>query len=209
MVLQGGMFYLPVSLPGWAADPGTLLDHTVAPLGPEDAEQEPPVPADPVADDPAEQEQGEEGADVARAPRAMRKPSQQERDTHQLTHLPYQEWCGFCVQGKGRDGAHRRTRPREVGQPFLVELDYGFLRTDGEGDELSPILVAVVVETGHGFAAKVERKGNDPTAVKAVCKWLDEAGLAGQPVELQTDAEAPSRSWLEKWPRRVEPLQRL
>ena len=68
MVLQGGMFYLPVSLPGWAADPGTLLDHTVAPLGPEDAEQEPPVLADPVADDPAEQEQGEEGADVARAP---------------------------------------------------------------------------------------------------------------------------------------------
>jgi hypothetical protein len=198
MVVHGGMFYLPVSLPSSLNSLSTWSGPTVAPIGPEgdlagaDGEEgfeEPMVEGPEPAEEHLAVDQGEEAA-VARALPAAPVPSEEEKRTHRLTHLPYKAWCQACVAGKAKDNAHRRVKPREAGEPVLVELDYGFLRTEGVEDELSTVLVAIVPETGYGFAAKVGRKGNDPHAIKAICRWLDEAGLAGNPVELQTDAEA-------------------
>ena len=31
-----------------------------------------------------------------------RKPSQKEVDEHELTHLPYRNWCDICVKYKGK-----------------------------------------------------------------------------------------------------------
>ena len=37
-----------------------------------------------------------------------RKPTQKEIETHELTHLPYRNWCPACVKAKGKDLDHRR-----------------------------------------------------------------------------------------------------
>jgi len=36
-----------------------------------------------------------------------RLPTQREVDEHNLTHLPYRNWCPVCVKAKGKDLDHR------------------------------------------------------------------------------------------------------
>ena len=42
---------------------------------------------------------------VASSPK---EPTQQERDEHEATHLPYRSWCKHCVRGRGRSEAHKQ-----------------------------------------------------------------------------------------------------
>ena len=35
-------------------------------------------------------------------------PSDKDRETHELTHLPTQPWCSVCVRAKGVDERHLR-----------------------------------------------------------------------------------------------------
>ena len=38
-----------------------------------------------------------------------RRPSQEEVDEHELTHLPYRNWCPICVKAKGKELNHRKS----------------------------------------------------------------------------------------------------
>ena len=42
--------------------------------------------------------------------RAPRVPTQEERDAHEATHIPHEEWCEVCVAGRGRNKAHRKRK---------------------------------------------------------------------------------------------------
>ena len=56
-------------------------------------------------------EEGQDDEDTARRPitvRAPKNPTQKERDEHEATHLPHQDWCEFCVTGRGRKKPHRK-----------------------------------------------------------------------------------------------------
>jgi len=46
-----------------------------------------------------------------------RQPSEEERRTHNLTHLPYRNWCEHCVKGRGREADHKhlKSQPEEGG----------------------------------------------------------------------------------------------
>ena len=49
---------------------------------------------------------------TARKPKALTsplEPTQQERELHNLTHLPYRSWCEICVKAKGKE-----THPEET-----------------------------------------------------------------------------------------------
>ena len=50
-------------------------------------------------------------------------PSQKEVDEHDLSHLPYRNWCPFCVAGKGKLASHVQ-QSREDGLP---ENPFGLL----------------------------------------------------------------------------------
>ena len=39
-----------------------------------------------------------------------RQPSEEERRTHNLTHLPYRNWCEHCVKGRGREADHKQLK---------------------------------------------------------------------------------------------------
>ena len=45
----------------------------------------------------------------ARATAAPKQPTQQEVQEHNLTHMPYRNWCPICVQGNGRSTSHSTT----------------------------------------------------------------------------------------------------
>ena len=59
-------------------------------------------------------------------------PSQEERETHNIPHLPFRPWCEFCVRGRGRDRCHRRLEGA-CGQGKM-SVDYGF-PTQRSGEE--------------------------------------------------------------------------
>ena len=63
-----------------------------------------------IGDEREEFEKDGEEAREARGRRAPRVPTQMERESHELTHLPYRDWCGHCVRGCGEKTPHRRRR---------------------------------------------------------------------------------------------------
>ena len=52
-----------------------------------------------------------------------RKPTVQEVDDHNRTHLPYRNWCPHCVQVKGKDLDHRKSVEGERG---LAEFSFDY-----------------------------------------------------------------------------------
>ena len=70
-------------------------------------------------------EEGEEdnaGVDELADPREGRRPaglraplsvSQAEREEHELTHIPYRQWCPVCVRARGRATPHRSRTEQE------------------------------------------------------------------------------------------------
>lgn len=38
-----------------------------------------------------------------------RLPTKAEVDAHNVTHVPYRNWCPHCVRGRGKDLDHRRS----------------------------------------------------------------------------------------------------
>ena len=53
-------------------------------------------------------------------------PSQSDIDDHCITHIPYRSWCRFCVEGRGREMAHKEVDhgSRDVA---TVAFDYLFV----------------------------------------------------------------------------------
>ena len=87
-------------------------DHVIdqEDLEPEHAEVAPAVPA-PV---PAEDVDGNWARPQRERVRALPKPitpTREERERHQLTHIPYAVWCRHCVACRGRNLPHRRVIP--------------------------------------------------------------------------------------------------
>ena len=58
-----------------------------------------------------------------RSPQDPKLPSKKEVEDHNLAgHMPYRNWCTFCVMGRGKTPPHRK-QSREDGLPEL-HLDY-------------------------------------------------------------------------------------
>ena len=72
----------------------------------------------------SEDEHVDEGA--IRGPRYVRDvtvPSKTEVDRHNLTHLPYRNWCPHCTRGRGKEAPHRRSEGG-IGDIPEISLDF-------------------------------------------------------------------------------------
>ena len=54
-----------------------------------------------------------DGGDVVRRLIDPRLPTEEEVAYHELTHLPYRNWCPVCVKAKGKDLDHRGAVDKE------------------------------------------------------------------------------------------------
>ena len=65
--------------------------------------------------------------------RDVRLPTADEVEKHMMTHLPYRNWCEYCIKGRGKEAAHTR-RTGEASDLPEVSLDYCFpSKEDGTG----------------------------------------------------------------------------
>ena len=93
---------------------------------------------DEVGDEGEEAEGGEELQKGVRRPEKKmdpREPTAQERREHELTHLPFRNWCRHCVRGRGKEEACRRCAD-EVEIPE-VHLDFMFMGEEKGGKTIA------------------------------------------------------------------------
>ena len=114
------------------------------------------------------------GQGELRVPRAPEEPSADERARHEVTHLPYQPWCGWCVMEKGRAQPHLQ-RPVESVKVPEFELDFCYLLEDLSGDITLVIkrgattLVMVNVSAQNPLCAAVSTKTDENAYLSALC----------------------------------------
>ena len=56
------------------------------------------------------------------------RPSKEEVELHNKTHLPYRSWCPHCVRGKARRRAHKRKRRDVRGGVPVISVDYMWMK---------------------------------------------------------------------------------
>ena len=173
----------------------------------------------PVVELPAVGEPPSEVSPDSRKPKSKKIPdnvSQEEYNTHMLTHLPLRSWCDHCMKGKIREDGHfKRTPGSNPSEVPRVSMDYCYLgrvlkpvgrdnpiedkiedlRTAQDEDEGTvPVLVITDEKTGCVFAGAVA-KGVNAYALHLVTEALKFTGR--QKVILLTDAEHSIRALAE------------
>ena len=72
-----------------------------------------------------------EGALTPEALPSPKEPTPAARARHNLTHLPYEDWCPFCVSCRRPNSHHRLQLKDDHEQPLLLG-DYAFIRNSGD-----------------------------------------------------------------------------
>ncbi|MDA8584019.1 hypothetical protein N9L68_07280 [bacterium] len=72
-----------------------------------------------------------QGGDETRVVRMPRVPTQKDIEAHSATHILHEEWCEFCVAGRGRNKPHNTRPPRgEEDTSEAVDASNGSLVED-------------------------------------------------------------------------------
>ena len=124
------------------------------------------------------------------------KPSAEDIEKHNVTHLPYRSWCEVCAKAVGREDPHYRKssseRERGGGLP-KISLDYQELlsvpkKNPKPEDNVVKIIVAKDEDSGAVLAYRVTTKGpGDTWMIKRLVKDIEEMGR--QDIILKTDGE--------------------
>ena len=92
-------------------------------------------------------------------------PSAAEIELHNSTHLPYRNWCPFCVAGRRNNTQHGELREKRARTEPCLHLDYAFL-SDEVGSESLTVLIgklglpgATLNEQSSTFACPLTEKG--------------------------------------------------
>ena len=123
-----------------------------------------------------------------------RRPTLEEVEEHELTHIPYRNWCAICVRCKGKDLDHRKAVEEDRGVSEYA-FDYCF-----PGDELGfklTVLAGREKVTGMYFATAVPTKGSiGRFAVDKVVDYMDELGDRNSRVIVKTDQEPAIKTFV-------------
>ena len=97
-----------------------------------------------------------EGGNFVRAMVDPRLPTEEEVANHELTHLPYRNWCPACVKAKGKDLDHRGAvdKERKLSEYCFESCFPG----DAFGYKLT-VLVGTEWLTGMNLQRRSRRKG--------------------------------------------------
>ena len=108
-----------------------------------------------------------EGRMQGREQRFVKEPSPEEIRLHQLTHLPYREWCSACVSNRARADRHERARSDER-QCSTFSFDFCYTARSTTPTQKLVCLVGVDSHTGAQQAWPIPQKGG-PLNLKYLC----------------------------------------
>ena len=84
--------------------------------------------------------EGEAGERQTKKMQDPKMPSKTEIEEHNLTHLPFRNWCRHCVRGRGKEMPHRKAG--EQGDMPELHVDMCFLGEESDPYNTITILVA-------------------------------------------------------------------
>ena len=130
--------------------------------------------------------------------RSPSRPTQAEVDEHNVSHIPFRDWCPFCVQGAAPNRHHSPMGNQEYQIPHIA-CDYCFLGDEGQGEDKETLIVQVAVDlnTRCVFAHAVPRKGAaHEHGADEVCRDIEALGY--RDIVFKTDNEPAMRTLQEE-----------
>ena len=96
---------------------------------------------------------------AARALRTPETPTEAARMIHNTTHIPFRDWCPFCVASRGRSSPHRRVVVNKTADKLpKFQVDYMFIQTVAES-KTQPCITFVETRSGVVISFMCARKG--------------------------------------------------
>ena len=122
-------------------------------------------------------------------------PSKAEIEEHELTHLPYRNWCRHCVRGRGKEAPHKKQQEQAVEMPE-IHWDFMFLGEEQDARNAVTILVAKERTTKMGMASAVPNKSTGEFLCKRALAFMCEVGCEDGDVTMKSDQEPAMMSIL-------------
>ena len=96
---------------------------------------------------------------TARTLRTPAPPTYAARMAHNATHVPFRDWCPFCVASRGRSSPHRRVVVNKTADTLpKIQADCMFIRTVAES-KTQPCITFVETRSGVVISFMCARKG--------------------------------------------------
>ena len=113
-------------------------------------------------------------------------PSVAEVEEHNVTHLPFRNWCRHCIRGRGKEMPHKKGR-QEVMIPE-ISMDFCFLG-DEDGSKTMATMVARDRTTRMTLASAVPSKSTGTFIAKRIVAFMREIGCEQGDVIVKSDQE--------------------
>ena len=122
-------------------------------------------------------------------------PKRAEVEAHQMIHLPFSNWCGHCVSGRGMERPHRQVQ----GERTLPEFHFDFCFPGGEeGEGTLTVLVVRERKTRMTLATVIPSKSASNFVTRRVCSFMKELGHEHIDIIVKCDEEN-CRSYRGSW----------
>ena len=87
------------------------------------------------------------------------EPTKAQREAHELSHIPREDWCEFCVRAKSVASPHRASHPEDkVGEVPTVGMYFCFMGQK-QHTNMMPILVVKEDQYDEVNVHALESKG--------------------------------------------------
>ena len=127
-------------------------------------------------------------AKTARILRTPEPPTDAARMAHNTTHVPFRDWCPFCVASRGRSSPHRRVVVNKTADTLpKFQTDYMFIRTVAES-KTQPCITFVETRSGVVISFMCARKGGYEDLTKEILRHFEAYGFLN-PIIIQCDKE--------------------
>ena len=116
------------------------------------------------------------------------RPSQEEVDDHDLTHLPYRSWCRHCIRGRGKETGHfqQKTESRTVPE---FHMDFCYPGYEESATEYLNVLVVRMRDTRMTMSSVVPSKSVGEYTTNRIVAFLRECGSDLSKITIKTDQE--------------------
>ena len=109
---------------------------------------------------------------AARALRTPETPIDAAMMVHNTTHVPFRDWCPFCVASRGRSSPHTQVVVNKTADTLpKFQADYMFIRTVAES-KTQPCVTSVETRSGAVISFMCARKGGYKDLTKEILHGL-------------------------------------
>ena len=115
---------------------------------------------------------------------SLEEPSEQERESHYMTHLPYQAWCPHGVAGEAPNEAHRRQATEESniiepGEVLIIGIYFSFMSNEENEKGQNPLIIMADKQANRNVSYPVESKSVSDWIVRRLCGDIETWGYIG------------------------------